>query len=60
MFNTPLRVKYKWWKWLVVAGKSNRKNLAAVIFAKEKERDECFRVMRECFGEREEKKRFNI
>jgi hypothetical protein len=32
-----------------------------VIFAKEKERDECFRVMRECFGEREKKKkRFNI
>lgn len=46
MFNTPLRVKYKWWKWLVVAGKSNRKNLAAVIFAKEKERDECFREIK--------------
>jgi hypothetical protein len=30
----------------VVAGKSNRKNLAAVIFSKEKERDECFREIK--------------
>lgn len=46
MFNIPLGVKYKWWKWLVVAGKSNRKNLTAVIFAKEKKRDECFREIK--------------